>query len=311
MNRLPALPAPLIAVCLTLGLASCTKAPPPGPKIDPSIAAFIPADTVVLAGTRLEAMEKTPLYQKYLAHRSIPQVDQFVAATGINPAKDLWELLYVSNGQRGAVIGHGMFADEGEPKLQKHGDSRLGYKGLTIIEGDTGTDGILVVNQTVLAMGDTNELKAMVDAHEKSAGPSPAIAALLARMPSTSQMWAAYGGGALKLPFDAGGNLANINKMASLVQTGTLYFDLTSGLTGLAEGTSGSDQQAEQLESGLRALIGFGRLAVSPKEPDLQRVFDGLRPTRENREVKLHIDEPAELADKLLTMLGGGPGAAK
>jgi len=297
------------ALGVALALASCTKAPPPGPKIDPAIAGFIPADTVLLVGTRLEAVEKTPLYQKYLAHRSIPEVDQFVAATGINPAKDLWELLYVSNGQRGAVIGHGMFADEGEPKLQKRGDNRFGYKGLTIVGSDT--NGILLVNQTVLAMGDTDELKAMVDAHEKSAGPPPAMAALLARMPSTAQVWAAYGGGALKLPFDASGNLANINKMASLIQTGTLYFDLTSGLTGLAEGTSGSDQQAEQLESGLRALIGFGRLAVSPKEPDLQRVFDGLRPTRENREVKLHIDEPEDLADKLLSMLGGGPGAAK
>ena len=91
----------------------------------------------------------------------------------------------------------------------------------------------------------------------------------------------------------------------------TLYFDLNTGLTGLAEGTAGSDDQGEQLESGLRALIGFGRLSVSPNRPDLQRVFDGLRPTRENREVKLHIDEPEELVDKLVTMLGGGPGGTK
>ncbi len=309
MRALRALLAPTALLVAALAIAGCTKAPPPGPKIDPAIAGFIPADTVLLVGTRLEAILKTPLYQKYLAHRSIPQLDQFAAATGINPAKDLWELLYVSNGQRGAVIGHGMFADEGEPKLQKHGDIRLGYKGLTIIGGDT--NGILLVNQTVLAMGDTDQLKAMVDAHVKSAGPPPAMATLLARMPSTAQEWAAYGGGPLKLPLDTIGNLSNINKILGMIQTGTLYLDFNTGLTGLAEGTTGSDQQGEQLESGLRALIGFGRLSISPNQPDLQRVFDGLRPTRENREVKLHIDEPEELVGKLVTMLGGGPGAVK
>jgi hypothetical protein len=309
MSRLPPVLAPTALLVAVLAAASCAKAPPPGPKIDPAIAGFIPPDTVLLVGARLEAIEKTPISQKYPVQRSIPQLDQFAAATGINPAKDLWELLYASNGQRGAVIGHGMFSDEGEPKLQKRGDNRFGYKGLTIVGSDT--NGILLVNQTVLAMGDTDQLKAMVDAHEKSAGPPPAMAALLARMPATAQVWAAYGGGPLKLPIDTIANLSNINKILGMIKTGTLYLDFSTGLTGLAEGTAGSDQQGEQLESGLRAMIGFGRLSISPKQPDLQRVFDGLRPTRENREVKLHIDEPEELVDKLVTLLGGGAGGVK
>ena len=56
----------------------------------------------------------------------------------------------------------------------------------------------------------------------------------------------------------------------------------------------------------LKALIGLRTACDSPKQPELQAVWDGLRPTREDREVKLHIDEPEDLADKLLTMLGGG-----
>jgi hypothetical protein len=292
-----------------LGLAGCTKAPPPGPRVDPALSSFIPADTVVLAGVRLDALKRTPVYQKHLAQLQIPQIDGFAALTGINPTKDLWELLYVSNSQRGAVIGHGMFSDEGEPKLQKRGDERFAYKGFTLVGGDV--NAILLVNQTVLAVGDTDELKAMVDAHERSAGPPAAMAALLARMPSTAQTWAAYAGGSLKLPFDLNSNLGNINKIISLIQTGTLYLDLTTGLTGLAEGTSATDQQAEQLESGLRALIGFGRLGTPANQPDLQKAWDGLRPTRENREVKLHIDEPQDLVDRLLALLPERPGAPK
>lgn len=296
------------AIATLLSLASCTKAPPPGPRIDPAISGFIPADTVVLAGVRLEAIKRTPLYQKHLAQIEVPQIDGFAALTGIDP-KNLWELLYVSNSQRAAVIGHGMFSDEGEPKLQKHGDDRFAYKGFTLVGSDT--NAILLVNQTVLAVGDTDELKAMVDAHEKSAGPPAAMAALLARMPSTAQIWAAYAGGPLKLPFDINSNLGNINKMISLIQAGTLYLDLTTGVTGLVEGTSASDQQAEQLEGGLRALIGFGRLGTPANQPDLQRAWDGVRPTRENREVKLHIEEPPDLVDKLLALLPQRPGAAR
>ena len=161
---------------------------------------------MVLAGLRLEALKRTPVYQKHLAQLQIPQIDGFAALTGIDP-KNLWELLYVSNSQRGAVIGHGKFSDEGEPKLQKRGDERFAYKGFTLMGGDT--NAILLVNQTVLAVGDTDELKAMVDAHEKVGRPSRGrwrrcwLACLPPRKPGLP-----YAGGPLKLPFDVTATLA-------------------------------------------------------------------------------------------------------
>jgi hypothetical protein len=291
-----------VAAAITLGLAGCMKAPPAGPRIDPALAGLIPSDTVMMAGTRVEALMKTPLYQKLLAHRSIPQIDDFATRTGINPQKDLWELLYVSNGKSGALLGHGMFSDEGEPKLQKRGDNRFGYKGFNLVGNQL--TAILLISQTVLAMGDTDELRAMVDAREKSVGAPPAMAVLLARMSPTAQIWAAYSGGPIQLPFDTSGNLGNISKILSLVQTGTFYLDFSTGLTGLAEGTSASDENAEQLEGGLKAMIGLGRLSTSSKQPQLAAAWDGLRPTREGREVKLHIDEPEQSVDSLLNLLG-------
>ncbi len=305
MSRLPAAPPALLVAALAL--VSCTSAPPAGPKIDPALAGLIPANTVLLAGIRLEALKKTPVYQKFLANRSIPQIDEFATRTGINPQKDLWELLYVSNGKSGAMLGHGMFSDEGEPKLQQRGDNRFGYKGFNFVGNESSA--ILLISQTVLAMGDTNELRAMVDAHEKSAGPPKAMAALLARMPPSAQLWTAYGGGPMQPQFDVSGNLANVNKILSLIQTETLYLDLSTGVTGMAEGTSATDQDAEQLEGGLKALIGFGRLSVSPKQPELLAAWDGLRPTREGHDVKLHIDEPEQAVDALLNLLLGRAGA--
>jgi hypothetical protein len=300
------LPGPFCAAGVALALAAmagCTVAPPAGPKIDPALAGLIPQDTVLLAGTRLEALKKTPVYQKFLAHRSLPQIDEFAARTGVNPQKDLWELLYVSNGKAGAVLGHGMFSDEGEPKLQQRGDNRFRYKGFNFVGNER--TAILLIGPTVLAMGDTDELRAMVDAHEKSAGPPRAMAALLARMSPAAQLWAAYGGGPVQLPFDTSGNLGNVNKILSLIQDGTLYLDLSTGLAGVAEGTSATEQQAEQLESGLKAMIGLGRLSTSAKQPELLMAWDGLRPTRQNLDVKLHIDEPEQTVDSVLNLLLG------
>src|ERR1700729_3197574 len=96
-----------VAAVAVFLLSACTTAPPAGPRIDPALAGLIPADTVLLVGTRIEALKRTPLYEKFLAHRSVPQIDAFAAQTGIDPKKDLWELLYLSNGSRGAVLGHG------------------------------------------------------------------------------------------------------------------------------------------------------------------------------------------------------------
>ena len=289
---------------LAIALTGCSSISPAGPRIDPALAGLIPADTVLMVGTRIESIEKTQVYQKYLAHQSLPQIDSFAAETGVDAKKNLWELLYVSNGTRGAVLGHGMFSDEGEPKLQKRGDNRFGYKGFNLVGSDT--KAILLLNQTVMAAGDTDQLKAMVDAHEKSAGPPPAMAALLARMPGTAQAWAAYRGGPLQLPFDTSGNLGNVNKIVSLIQSGTVYLDFTAGVKGLAQGTSATDQDAQKLESGLKAIIGFAQISVSPSQPDLQRsAWAGLTVTRENREVKLKLDEPEDLVDKLVSTFMG------
>src|SRR5579872_5199704 len=83
-----------------------------GPKMDPSIATLVPADTVLMAGTRLEALLKTPIYQRNFADRKIPQIDEFAQRTGLDPRKDLWELLFASNGTHGVLLGRGKFGDE-------------------------------------------------------------------------------------------------------------------------------------------------------------------------------------------------------
>jgi hypothetical protein len=283
-------------------MVACSHSPVAGPKIDPALSMVIPADTVLLMGTRLEAIEKTDVYKKHLAQRSIPQIDAFAKQTLIDPRKELWELLYVSNGTQGALLGRGKFADDGEPRIPKGGVGRFSYKGYNFV-GDDRT-AILLLSPTSVGYGDTAELRAMIDAKEKSVGPAPAMAELLKDIPSDSQVWAAYRGGPIQLPFDVTsdrtGNLSNVTRMISLVQTGTFYFDFSMGVKGLVTGSGKNEQDAGELEGALKAMVGLGRLAAPQKQPELQHLWDGLTVTREARVVKLHVNEPEELVDSAL-----------
>jgi hypothetical protein len=125
-------------------------------------------------------------------------------------------------------------------------------------------------------------------------------------MPSESVLWAAYSGGLTSLPFNTPGDLANINKILGSIQSGSIYMDLRMGLNGLATGTCGSDQDAKTLYDGLRALVGLGRMAVTKQQPERGKILDGLRITQESHQVNIHIDEPEELVDTFLDLVGLG-----
>ena len=293
-------------VCAAGMLASCARQTLPGPKIDPALVMLIPPDTQTLAGLRLEALEKTDTYKKYLAQQKIPQADAFAEQTGIDPRKDLWELLFVSNGKDSAVLGHGKFSDEAEPQLKKNGGKRFGYKGFNFV-GDE-QSAVLLMSPSVAGIGSTAELKAMVDAREKGSPPPAAIAALIKDMPVSSHVWVAYSGGPAKIPFELPGNAANFNRIAQSLQSGTLYLDFNLGISGLATANCTSEQDAQQVEAGVKAMIGLGRLSTPSNQPDLQRVWDGLRVTEQERQVKLHIDVPPELLDRALNLFQGRTG---
>jgi hypothetical protein len=289
-----------ILLCALL-LTSCARKSPVGPKIDPALATLVPDDTTLLVGTRLEALERTPIYQKYLADRTFPQVEDFANQTGLDPKKDLWELLFVSNGKNNVLLGRGKFANEMEPRLEKGGAKRFGYKGYNLI-GDEKT-AVVFISSSTAALGPTDSLRFLLDQRGASKGPPAALAALMKDIPSDAQFWAAYTGGPVDLGF--GGNLANVTKLVSSIQTGSLYFDLRTGLNGVASGECSSDQSAEEVQGALKAIIGLGRLNTPANQPELQAAYNGLRVTQQDRRVKLYMEVPQNLVDQFLTLWMG------
>ncbi len=291
----------LTGITLAIALTGCGPKSGTGAKVDPSLETLVPADTVLLVGTRLDALMKTPIYQKNFSNREIPQIDEFAKRTGVDPRKDLWQLLYVFNGKQGVLLGRGKFADEMmEPNLAKEGIQKFSYNGVNMYGNDRGA--VVLLSPTTAAAAEIPVLHDFIDAKGKSSGPPPALSALMKEIPGDSQFWAAYSGGPVHLPFDANSNLANVNKLVAYVQSGTVYFDLRTGLNGVIHANCASEEGAQQVESAMRALIGLGRLSVPKDQPELAKVYDTLRVTQESRSVKLYIDVPQAMVDKFLNV---------
>jgi len=282
-------------------LVGCAPKAAVGPKIDPALATLIPDDTTLVVGTRLEALEKTPVYQKYLADRKFPQVEEFAKQTGLDPQKDLWELLFVSNGKNNVLLGRGKFADEMEPRLEKGGAKRFGYKGYNLI-GDE-KRAVVFISSSTAAMGATESLRYLLDRRGTSKGPPAAVAAQMKDIPAEAQFWAVYAGGPVDLGFT--GNLGNINKLVNSIQTGSVYFDLRTGLSGVAIGDCATNQEAEDVQGALKAFIGLGRLNTPAKETEMQAAWDGLRTTLQDKRVKLYIEVPQNVVDQFLGLWMG------
>jgi len=285
---------------LALALAGCVKTPP-GPKIDPALASLIPPDTILLAGARLDRLQDTPIYQKHMANRPVPLIDDFPIQIGLEvKRKDLWELLLISDGKQSVVLGRGKFADEAEPRIEIPGATRFAYKGYNLV-GDE-RQAVLLVSPSVIGVGGTAALRSLIDNKGKGNGPPAVLADQLKQMPAEAVLWAAYGGGVTKLPFNAPGDLANVNKIMASIQSGSMYLDLRTGVNGLATGTCGTDQDAKGLYDALRGLAGLARLAIPKDKPEVGRLLDGLRITQDSHQVNIHIEEPEELVDPLLNL---------
>jgi hypothetical protein len=287
----------LLAVLAFTGCVST----PPGPKIDPALASLIPPDTILLAGARLDKLQETPVYKQHLANRTVPLIDDFPKQIGLQvKRKDLWELLLISDGKQSILLGRGKFADEAEPRIERPGATRFGYKGFNLV-GDE-REAVLLVSPSVIGLGPTPALRALIDNKGKSNGPPAALAQQLKDMPAEAIFWAAYGGGIRTLPFNLPGNMANVNKIVSSIQSGSLYLDLRAGVNGLATGNCANDQDAKSLYDALKALSGLGRLAIPKDRPEEGRLLDGLRITQEAHRVKIHIEEPEELVESLVSL---------
>jgi hypothetical protein len=293
----------IVVVSVALFLAGCKSKQGARPLyIDPALMTLVPTDTIMLAGVRMDELQKTALYQKHFASRELPAVDDLVKKTGIDPRKDLWQVLVASTGKHTVIMARGKFSEMGmEPRIHIEGAERIPYKGTQLIGRTEGA--IAFLNPTTAIAGKVDALMYIID-HRDETTVSPELKESLAMIPNGVQLWMVALGGqkasALGIPLE--GNLANLGRIYSSLQRMMLSADLSRELHIQGRGIAATDQDANQLATALKGIIGLGRLNTPTDRNDLLRVYDAIKVEQKQRDVTLDAEIPEELIDKLLAL---------
>ena len=168
----------LIVVALLL-LYGCQKRTSPTIFVDPALATLVPTDTIFIAGVRVEQLPTTP---------SLAIVENFARDSGIDPRKNLWEVIVPSDGKTTWVMLRGKFAEMGmEPRINKEGARRVSYKGYTM-QGDERI-AVMFLNPTTAVAADPDALRSIIDNREKTTGIPRWLEQQVAGIPASNQAW--------------------------------------------------------------------------------------------------------------------------
>jgi hypothetical protein len=290
-------------VVLALVATGCSRTPSGTVFIDPAFPPLIPNDTVFLAGVRMEKLRETPVYKRVIATGpASSMLTRFTQQTGLDPRKDLWELLFVSNGKDTMVLVRGEFAPRGlEPKLEKAGARRFSHKGYTLLGDDTWA--VTFMNQTVALGGPTPLVRSVLDNRARGGAIPASLKERLKEVPAGSQLWAvgdltAASGPAAPLP--QGGRAGNLLQFTKLVENAAGGVDFSSGMKLQGIATCRNQEDAGRLNSAVRAIVGLGRLNTPSDEPDLLRAFDAIKSQQNGTTVKVDAELTRQQFDQLL-----------
>jgi hypothetical protein len=286
----------LALLCVT----GCRTASTQSIRIDPALVMLTPADTTLLAGVRMDVLRPTPLFQRWV---KLGPLDEFAKNTGVDPRKDLWEILIAYNGSSAAVMARGKFAETGiEPKLNIQGARRIPYKGFTLIGNEQAA--VVFINPSTAVMGKVPMLKTIIDQRNSpKPGGAAAVLAMARQIPAQNQMWMVARD--VRIPvMQEPGMAGNMAKMLSMLQTVTAAGDLRTGVTFYADGTCRTEQDAKSLGDAVRGMIGLGRLSTPDDKKELLRVYDAIKVDQTQRTVRVAGDVPQSLVDELLARWG-------
>jgi hypothetical protein len=289
---------------LALILTACLPKQSASLHANPALEALVPADTVVVLGVNLAAIRDTAIYQKLVTRVPLPQLDTFTRQTGLDPRKDLSEMLSCSNGKTALLLVRGKFRIEDlKARFKANGVTPSNYNGHDLFGDERAA--ITFLDDSTAAAGTPAEIRALLD-HPSGAGRGlpAALRDLLRTLPESDQVYAALTGGLenLNLPLPREGNLGNVLQALRSVDSSTLGMDLTKGLDAVAVVNCKTERDAKFVHDMVRGLVGFGRLNTPDNQPDLLKLYDAIQVTQQQAQTKVTADVPQELADRFLDL---------
>jgi hypothetical protein len=291
-------------VLAAIFLSSCTSTRRGSAFIDPALEMLIPADAVFIIGANVEAIKNTPVYQKLLSQVDLPQLNQFTEQTGLDPRKDLRQVISVSNGKTGLLMARGSFS-EGDlaTRLESKGAKRMGYKGFNLFGDDRGA--VLFINTSTAVAGGTEELRRMIDQRNTpERGLPPALRDQIRALPETDQVWAALTGGlqGLNVGVPQESNLGGVLQALRGIAAIRLGIDLRNGFDAQAEATCQTERDAKHVHDMVKGLVGMGRLSTPDNQPEMLKLYDAIRVTQQQNHTDVTAQIPTEQVDRFLDL---------
>ena len=293
---------PLLSAALCVLLAGCQAKKSESLHVDPELESLVPSDAVFVAGANIDAIRETPTYQKLLSRMPLPQLDEFSRRTGLDPRKDLTQVLSCSNGKTGLLLARGKFRpQEVEAHLEANGGKRFEYKKHSLFGDERGA--IFFLNASTAIAGPTAELRSIID-QTNGRGLSAPLRDLLRSLPADDQIYAALAGGleGLNLAIPQDSNLGNIANVLRAIDSATLGMDLRSGIAVTAQVTSKTERDAKFVHDMVKGVVGLGRLNTPDSHPELLKLYDAIQVTQQQTLTKVTADIPADLADRFLDL---------
>lgn len=292
----------LIVPILILG---CGSAQIGGTRIDPVLAALVPSDTIVLSGARMSELRATPLYNKLIGQQRLAELNDFAKKTNFDPRKDVNDLLVAYNATDSVVLARGNFNIQTPGGLNKSA-----YKGVTIYGKGDGAYAIL--DSTTAIAGVEPAVRRVIDQRQSGQRGAAALLDRARGLAGNGQIWIVSNGwGALPDQLAGKGNLSNVGRFLRSLESATLIADLRSGIVANANGQCRTEQDAKTLGDAARGMVGLGRLSVPENQPEMLRLFDGIKVDQKQRSIVVNVQVPPDLIDRIIQITDTRPKQGK
>jgi len=297
---------PLVCSILMAGCGSCGRTSKRGIYVDPAFGPLVPPDTRLMAGVRLDKVRETPLYKKLNNSLDLQRhLDLFSQRTGLDPRKDLWQVLLVSNGTQNLVFARGRFTEgEMEPKLGALGSQRQQYKDYTLI-GNPQTS-VVFLNPGVAVAGSQAALKNLIDHRAEYRELPPTFSRKLASMPAEDQVWAVDNGvlrqSQSNAP-DSTGMRSMLSNLAGFVKTSSVGVHITDSAAIKSEIDCVSPEGAQRVRDALKGAVGLARLNTRSDQMGMLRLYDAIKVEQKDTKVTIDADVSSDLIEQFLKML--------
>jgi hypothetical protein len=161
---------------------------------------------------------------------------------------------------------------------------------------------IAIIDKNTALAGPAPIVQAAIDRYKSGRGGAPGgLVARIEALPGDPQIWAVTSGwtGLRPETLRQMGNAANLDRVLRSAESTTLTADLHAGLHAAIAAECRTEPDARNLSAELRGLLGLLR-SVPRNRPDLLRALDGLQVTQQDRSVKVTVDIPQDLVERLL-----------